>query len=641
MPLMLRAYMGRVWPTRLAIRYVVVAFVLVFFINLYLFKDTTLLSYFRTPHPRHPTEGYFRIPLDENPHPIDVLLHEARTKQAALLQQRSLDIPSAAARYRERRGRHPPPGFDRWVEHALKTNAVIVEDFFDRIYHDITPFWGLDANLIRQRANSWHHVVRVRNGTAIGDGNTENRVPWLQLWTALVSEMAEHLPDVDMPINYMDESRILVPHEDIAKYIGKERDARRVVPITNVKRNFNNLAETDAARKEPYDPHWMGGSSRMYWEYVRATCPPGSPSRDIPAMTDFALPPSIPYNWQPSYTYKGYVQNFTGAMDPCTQPHLRSLHGTFIEPLSISTTAELIPLFGGCKLPNNNEILIPGAMYLTEDPFYSGGASHGPAWDDKIDGVIWRGVASGGRNQKDNWTHFHRHRLVEMLNGTTVHKMEANGVRAMTFEMPPSERYDFARRRTHQLGDWIGEFADAGFVHLLCFPAGDPETECDYIKDYFGPIEGKPMAEQYRYKFLPDVDGNSFSARFRGFMLSTSLPLKATIYAEWHDDRLMPWLHFVPLDNTFQDLYGVLDYLADGDEVVRTGKKTVGKGDLAARWIAAQGKEWGEKVLRREDMRLYVWRLLLEWARVCDEKREIVGFVDDLMGQGAKLNQGR
>jgi hypothetical protein len=36
-------------------------------------------------------------------------------------------------------------------------------------------------------------------------------------------------------------------------------------------------------------------------------------------------------------------------------------------------------------------------------------------------------------------------------------------------------------------------------------------------------------------------------------------------------------------------------------------------------------------VLRREDMLLYVWRLLLEFARVCDENRARLGYVDDLL----------
>ena len=43
--------------------------------------------------------------------------------------------------------------------------------------------------------------------------------------------------------------------------------------------------------------------------------------------------------------------------------------------------------------------------------------------------------------------------------------------------------------------------------------------------------------------------------------------------------------------------------------------------------IALGGKEWAEKVLRREDMQVYVYRLLLEYARLCDDNRERLGWM--------------
>ncbi|KAI1473781.1 glycosyltransferase family 90 protein [Daldinia eschscholtzii] len=548
-------------------------------------------------------------------HPIDQLISDAHTFHENLLKQRSFDLPTAAARYRERRGRHPPPGFDAWFKYATEHEAIIVESFFDRIYADIAPFWGLDARTTAERAAAWEYVVRVRNGVASGVGNTEGKVPWLQLWTSLVAEAAPWLPDVDMPINYMDESRLIVPWEDVTSLIDKERASRSVKPVEEVVTEYSGLASVDAKADDaqPYKPNWLGGS---YWDLTRVACAPDSPSRNVTPIENIEEPPVFPENWDPEYSYKGYIRNFTAATDPCVQPHLRGMHGTFIEPLTMSTSQELIPLFGGCKLPVNNEILIPGAMYLTDDPFYSGGETHGPSWWKKTNGVVWRGVASGGRNKKENWFHFQRHRLIEMLNGTTVSGMEEHGTRAMTFEMPPMQKYDFPRRREATIGTWLQEFSNAGFVNLLCFPA---DSNCTYVRPYFSEVPSIPMKEQYKYKFMPDVDGNSFSARFRGFLLSTSLPLKATIYSEWHDDRLVPWLHFAPMDNTFQDLYAILDYFTRDR-----------KGDVSARFIAEEGRSWGSKVLRREDMLLYVWRLLLEFARVCDEKRDMVGYIDDL-----------
>jgi hypothetical protein len=80
----------------------------------------------------------------------------------------------------------------------------------------------------------------------------------------------------------------------------------------------------------------------------------------------------------------------------------------------------------------------------------------------------------------------------------------------------------------------------------------------------------------------------------------------------------MPWVHFVPFDNSFVDFYGIMAYFLGGR-------------DLAARRIAEEGRAWAQKVLRREDMLMYVWRLLLEFARVCDDNKETLGYVGDLI----------
>jgi len=605
---MFKGLVVRVWPSRLVVRYFVVFVVLAFlFTNYYLWSDWQTWDVDSYQPPSGPGVAQ---------HPIKKLMKDARARHNEQLSRRSLDVATAAARYREARGRHPPPGFDLWFQAALDTDAVIVEDFFDRIYKDLTPFWGMDTKMVRDRAHSWPWVVRVRNGTAHGDGDTEGRVPWLQLWTGLVGEFAEGMPDVDMPINYMDEPRLLVPHNQIAKLVAKEAKERKMPDVKDVTKEYQGLAAVDEAKPKLYDPRWYGFSDSDYWSLAAKTCGPDTPAYGVKAEKDFSKPAEFPSHYKPSYVEEGYIFNWTSAMDPCEQPHLRQLHGSFVEPVSMSSTDELIPLFGGSKLPMNNEILIPGAMYLTDDEFYSGGESHGPQWHWKKTAAIWRGDASGGRAKAHTWHHFHRHRLVDMLNATTVSTAEASGKRPVTFEPPDTSIYSSSRAESKELGKWLKTFADVGFTYL-CAPG-----QCDYLNDYYHVVERIPMKTQYTYKFLPDADGNSFSARFRGFMRSTSVPLKATIYAEWHDDRLTPWVHFIPLDNTYRDLYPVLEFFGDGPG---------GQGDAAARFIAEKGRIWAEQVLRREDMKLYVWRLLLEWARVCDDERHALGYVDDLL----------
>ncbi|KAK5105717.1 hypothetical protein LTR62_002342 [Meristemomyces frigidus] len=151
----------------------------------------------------------------------------------------------------------------------------------------------------------------------------------------------------------------------------------------------------------------------------------------------------------PRHSFSGYVQNWTLPKDPCQHPHLRSLHGTFVEPVSINTTQSLVPLFGACKLRQNNDVLFPPAMYLSTEELYAGRGDRGPAWTQKKDGVVWRGVASGGRNKAETWTHFHRHRYVQMLNGTAVHEFETGSLPAerTSFKLPTHGRYSFAASR--------------------------------------------------------------------------------------------------------------------------------------------------------------------------------------------------
>jgi len=187
---------------------------------------------------------------------------------------------------------------------------------------------------------------------------------------------------------------------------------------------------------------------------------------------------------------------------------------------------------------------------------------------------------------------------------------------------------------------------DVSFTHLICFPAQPRNAPtCPYTSPFYSIAPAEAMAAQYGAKYLPDVDGNSFSGRYRGFLRSNSLPVKATVYREWHDDRLGAWRHFVPMDNTFVDWFGIVDYFLGGtseeEEEESGGGGGAGSGEIPARGsnrasgghddvahaIAAQGAEWAERALRKEDMLVYTYRLLLEYARISSEARESMGWV--------------
>ncbi len=51
-------------------------------------------------------------------------------------------------------------------------------------------------------------------------------------------------------------------------------------------------------------------------------------------------------------------------------------------------------------------------------------------------------------------------------------------------------------------------------------------------------------------------------------------------------------------------------------------KENLGAGEE----IAEAGRVWAQKVLRKEDMEIYMFRLLLEWGRLTDDSRDEIGF---------------
>ncbi|KAI0532055.1 glycosyltransferase family 90 protein [Xylaria digitata] len=554
-------------------------------------------------------------------HPIDELIRVAEKNFKEILAKESTTLPQAAKAYRERRGRHPPPGFDKWFEFAQENNAIIVEDFFDRIYHDLNPFWGLDPKVIRKESWDFEMTINIRNHNA----SAQSDWFWTQIWLKMFKTIEHLLPDMDVALNAMDEPRLVVPWEEVATYMQKAERTRKITPVDKVISTFRNLPDPKVGYKKPATrkKHWE--STSPFWLIARRGCPPDSPARRLGILDSYDHAPTFSPEWATPHQYQGYVSNFSLSTEFCHQPDLQGLEGIFIHPLSTRSTQVLFPLFGGSKLATNNEILLPAPMYWNEEERFTGGGFHGSEWEEKAGPLIWRGVATGGLNKETNWRGFQRHRFVAMSNGSKIAFAEAGIEPPVNLELPAAS-YDIMASKEKRLGEWISEWADVGFTDLMCDSELEPKPEdgaCPYTDGHFEVIDGVDLAEQFTYKYLPDIDGNSFSGRYLGFLRSTGVPIKSTMWHEWHDSRLIAWKHFVPMDNRFGDFYGIMEYFL-GYGKVRRGH------DEAAKKIAMDGKAWAESVLRKEDMQIYVLRLLLEYARLSDDRRETMGWVGDL-----------
>lgn len=192
-------------------------------------------------------------------HPIDTLIKKAEEEFSVILKAESKTLADAAAAYRKRRGRHPPPGFDDWFKFAQDKNAIIVEDFWDQIYHDLEPFWALPPPQIRKDAWDFEMTINVRDGKASAGSDWF----WTKIWLNLTQTIEHLLPDMDIALNAMDEPRLVVPWEEIDGYMTKAHETRKMAEVADVISEFQKLPAPGTG------PDKEGKPSEKNWEKTR------------------------------------------------------------------------------------------------------------------------------------------------------------------------------------------------------------------------------------------------------------------------------------------------------------------------------------------------------------------------------------
>ncbi|QIW98695.1 hypothetical protein AMS68_004213 [Peltaster fructicola] len=548
---------------------------------------STILYIRRSGQPG-PKLGAYAPACHAGPHPIDGVITRAGKRWDALRLEETISIDDAAAAYRKRRERHPPPGFGAWYRHAKASGAVIVEDFFDQIYNDLEPFWGLDVNTLLARVAVFPDVLTVRNGSVQDVPNEFFRT---KIWVEMMSKIPD-LPDMDIALNRLDEARVIAPASEIDATLMAASKRRK----ETMKRPNNSFHETMQQGSSTSSSHviWNTGMYELR-SAIRASCPTpyfvSLPSHAIGSDTTI------------------YLENTIAAKDICHNLELFDQHGALIEPATVDFTTTLFPIFTGSKLPAYNDIVIPEPSYYSDDPSFTGKSfgidwSTYYPWKTKINGLVWRGGSTGGAAHDNNWKQFHRQRLISRLNASEY-----------------DESVYPARPKDERFADWLASVTNVAFTRLFC---GDQKTaeDCPSMASRFTIAKPIKMASQYRWKYLPDTDGNSISERFRAFLLSNSAPIKASIFDDWQDHRLIAWKHYIPMRITYNELHDLMAYFLGYDKTCPH--------DAEGEKIAHEGREWAEKVLRKEDMVIYLHRVLLEYARVMNPERDRLGFVSDL-----------
>lgn len=518
-------------------------------------------------------------------------------------------------------------GFDKWYDYATSRGSVVIDDF-DQIYNNLLPFWALPPNQLRDMThqlvtNPFNDIgaISIRDGVARVQEGIKPTHAWMVLGAAeMIGKFSEHLPDMDIAFNLNDEPRIAVPWERYS--VLKHQAMAHSFPGDNV---LNGWSKNRAQGWGPIEPAHQTNEtiftdaawSNIFDRYVSAVCPPSSKARSqrIWNRHDICMSCIRPHS------LGQFPADWNVATDLCHQPDLEKLHGFIMAPASFKVSQELVPVLSQSSVAGFSDILYPSPWnYMDKVKYDPSDEFPDVAYREKANTLFWIGSTSEGVSRRGEWRGMPRQRFSHMINNNTLNKVSVL--------LPANESGAYS----YQIMDGTAPRDQLGLnteVHL----AGPIIRcdDCDEQQQEMNTSSWVPFQNHWANRYLFDLDGAGFSGRFLPFMQSRSIPFKTGLLRQWLDSRVTPWLHFVPVDIRLHGVWSTLAYFAGVDANVGSpdgGSRRIKMEphDIQGEWIAEEGRMWAEKAVRKEDMEIYFFRLLLEWGRLTDDKRDFLGY---------------
>ncbi|KAJ3730871.1 glycosyltransferase family 90 protein [Lentinula guzmanii] len=547
------------------------------------------------------------------------------------LSRQSKTLAAAVAEYQRRYAMPPPKGFDKWWEFTQQYEVIMIDEY-DGLMRDLQPFYDLKGGGVEIRRRiaavaglASIDLVRVRGGvlstiSVQADGYVDSEVSArAKGLKSILGRFAKDLPDMDFPVNAKAEGRVIVPWE------------KRLMQFNSTTDNNTHMQPLASFR-----PDWKGEGN--VWDAWRRTCPPDSTARKLfssirSGMHILSSLTSPQFTFSPNTPY--HDQSF------CDEPHLHYMQGHFFSDWR--TLGELYPVMSPARASGFADIKIPSHYYYGSTSRYTYGwdAEKGEIMDvdkDELNKIFWRGATTGGGNEPAGFAGmYQRHRASSLTLLTFSPKLGALGNSGADVDASGGLRHLSISYATLNK-----EIMDIAFMKATN-PAQYPGGLENLMKDHRF-AEGIPLGGHWKYKYLLDLDGMSYSGRFMAFLASDSVPVKSTVYEEFYGEWIEPWLHYIPLSAGYEEIYNIYSYFsgissevveqvydASGDlesagnsSSTRTIKHIPGApdGDAKLHRIALAGKQWKRTIGRKLDMEAYVYRLALEWARLCSDDRE-------------------
>ena len=222
-------------------------------------------------------------------HPIAQLMKDADAQWRPYETDVSTTFRQTVEKYRSQYGRHPPPGFTEWYKFARHRDVFNIDEF-KQVMDDLRPFWAIDASEIRMRAaHMWENfdfgvsVIHIRNHKVVKVENPSWRSDTME---KVLEKFIEHLPDMDIPMNRLDQPRVVVPWEGMQEHLRMEYDARVMPPevMDSFTKNQQDLRDMSFKDKEEdnttrLNDEWFFAPGQQYMKIAAKGCPPESPAR--------------------------------------------------------------------------------------------------------------------------------------------------------------------------------------------------------------------------------------------------------------------------------------------------------------------------------------------------------------------------
>jgi len=541
--------------------------------------------------------------ISSSEHPIPKLIKEAEGRYYTMRNSQSTTLAEAVQEYKRRYRMNPPPNFDKWYYFAKKRNVVIIDEY-DTIYHSLKPFWGMPPKDIRERARGsmgFKGSFQTQNNRLLhgyirgGEIQTDGQGPeWQKKATReMVESFVKWLPDMDLPFNIHDEPRVVVPFDALQQHLAKAEEVIRGMDLDSAKNAWTPLDIIEKAIPSGYTrTDWNVSADQGIWWHSTLSCPPDSPvQRSHPASKE--------NKDTHSGQLLGFVVNATESSDICISPSLQNRHGFFDRPNTFHVVKRLYPVFSQSKVSSFGDIIYPSPWYWAHKVSYDNHLD--PPWEHKIEKLYWRGSTTGGYSQNGGWKRHHRQRVVATI--------DANDTAKILQQNHTSNNNDWSITEVPR--ESLKELFDVYFSHI-----GQCDlVDCEEQKSFFKLAQVANQQSAWGWKYLLDVDGNAFSGRYYAFLKSRSVVFKLAVFREWHDEWLYPWVHYIPLTMELEEVAEIMRFFRYENE-----------GERYAKRIADESRNWAGKVLRNEDLEVWLFRLLLEYGRVVDDNRAVIGY---------------